>query len=95
MVKNLKITEYQNLNSNTGNIKGPIFWAILKYKNHPSIIAIKEKLKNVKFSFHEVNNEKIEKEIRKLFKNKASQKSDIPITITKDNTDILLHFYLE
>ena len=77
IVKKSKIPEYENLNSNIENIKDPVFRAILKYKNHPSIIAINEKSKNAKFSFHEVNNEKIAKEIRRLNKNKASQKSDI------------------
>ena len=64
----------------------------MKYKNHPSIIAIKEKSKNEKFSFHEV---KIEREIMRLNKNKASQKSDIPIRITKDNVDIFADFLCE
>ena len=67
----------------------------MKYKNHPSIIAIKEKPKNEKFSFHEVNNEKIERGIMRLNKNKASQKSDIPIRIIKDNVDIFADFLCE
>ena len=60
IVKNLKIPEYKHLNANIENVKDPVFRAILKYKNHRSIIAIKEKSKNEKFSFHKVNNEKIE-----------------------------------
>ena len=95
IVKKLKIPEYENLNSNIENIKDPVFRAILKYKNHPSIIAINEKSKNAKFSFHEVNNEKIAKEIRRLNKNKASQKSDIPIRIIKENADIFAEFLCE
>ena len=55
IVKKLKIPEYENLNFNIENIKDSVFRAILKYKNHPSIIAINEKPKNAKFSFHEVN----------------------------------------
>ena len=92
IVKKLKIPEYENLNSNIENIKDPVFRAILKYKNHSSIIAINEKSKNAKFSFHEVNNEKVAKEIRRLNKNKASQKSDIPIRIIKGNADIFAEF---
>ena len=61
------------------------FKAILKYKNHPCFIAIKRKSKNSKFTFDEVDNEKIIKEIKRLNKNKASQKSDIPITIVHEN----------
>ena len=76
-------------------VKDPVFKAISKYKNHPSIIAIKEKSKNAKFSFHEINNEKIEKEIRKLNKNKASQKSDIPSRMIKDNANIFAQFLCE
>ena len=95
IVKKLKILEYENLNSNFENIKDSVFRAIVKYKNHPSIIAINEKSKNAKFSFHEVNNEKIAKEIRRLNKNKASQKSDIPIRIIKENADIFAEFLCE
>ena len=69
IVNNLKIYEFKNLHSNIKDIKDPAFRAVLKYKNHPSIIAMK------------VNNEKIDKEIRRLNKNKASQKFDIPIRI--------------
>ena len=66
IVKNLKIPEYKNLNTNIENVKDPVFRAILKYKNHSSIIAIKEKSKNEKFSFHEVNNEKIARGIMRM-----------------------------
>ena len=37
IVKNLKIPEYENLNPNFEKVKDPVFNAILKYKNHPSI----------------------------------------------------------
>ena len=88
IVKTLKIPEYENLDPNFENVKDPIFTAILKYKNHPSITAIKEKAKNAKFSFHEVGKDKIKKEINRLNKNKASQKSDIPTKIIHDNVDL-------
>ena len=58
IVKNVKIPEYESLNCNFGNVKDPVLKAILKYKNNPSIIAIKEKEKNSKFTFQEVDNEK-------------------------------------
>ena len=45
IVKNLKIPEYENLNCNIQKVKDPVLKATLKYKNHPSIIAIKEKSK--------------------------------------------------
>ena len=43
IVKNLKIPEYENLNYNFQKVKDPMLKAILKYKNHPSIFAIKKK----------------------------------------------------
>ena len=67
----------------------------MKNKDHPSIIAIKEESKNSKFTFHEVDNEKIIKEIKRLNKNKVSQKSDIPITIINENADIFADFLAE
>ena len=66
----------------------------MKYKNHPSIIAIKEKSKNSKFTFHEVDNERIIKEIKRLNKNKASQ-SPIFLLIIHENTDIFADFLAE
>ena len=51
IVKNLKIPGYKNLNSNIENIKDPVFRAVLRFKKHASIIAIKEKLKKDKISF--------------------------------------------
>ena len=95
IVKNLKIPEYENLDSNFENVEGPVLRAILKYKNHPSITVIKEKAKNSVFSFYEVDKDKIKKEINRLNKNKASQKSDIPIKIIHDNVDIFADFIAE
>ena len=51
IVKNLKIPGYENLNSNIENIKDAVFRAVLRFKKHASIIAIKEKLKKDKISF--------------------------------------------
>ena len=95
IVKNVKIPEHENRNRNFEKVKDPVLKAILKYKNHPSIIAIKEKLKNSKCTFHEVGNERIIKEIKSLNKNKASQKSDIPITIIHENADIFANSLAE
>ena len=46
-------------------------------------------------TFHEVDNDRIEKEIKSLNKNKASQKSGIPITINHENADIFADFLAE
>ena len=54
-VKNLKIPEFSDSNSLAENIPHPIFKAILKYKNHPGIIAIKNARNGPVFSFCEVS----------------------------------------
>ena len=53
----------------------------------PQYNSDKRKIKNSKFIFHEVDNVKIIKEIKRLSKNKASKKTDIPITIIYENAD--------
>ena len=66
---------------------------ILKYRNHPSIIAIRDKYKISEcFKFTEVDQKEIEKEIIKLDVNKASQRSDIPTKTIKENIDIFGDF---
>ena len=47
---------------------------------------------NDSFNFIEVDQKQIEKEILKLDVNKASQSSDIPIKILKENTDVFINF---
>ena len=52
---------------------------ILKYRNHPSILAIRERKKaQINFSFKEVSIEEIQKEILNLNDKIVSQNSDIP-----------------
>ena len=63
-MKNLKIAEYEKLNSNFEKVKDPVVKESFKYENHTSIIAIKEKEKHSKFTFHKVGNEKIIKRIK-------------------------------
>ena len=62
----------------------------MKCKNHPSILEIQKNSKNKTFHFEEVNSGKVEKEILKLEKTKASQKTDIPTRIIKENIDIFV-----
>ena len=75
------------------NISDPTLKAILKYRNHPSIIAIRKKYKISEcFKFIEVDQKDIEKEFLKLDVNKASQSSDIPTKIVIENVDIFADF---
>ena len=66
--------------------------AILKYKNHSIILAIQKYSKNKTFHFKEVNFGEVEKEILKLDKTKASQKTDIPASIIKENIHTFAEF---
>ena len=75
------------------NIEDQTLRAILKYKNHPSIIAIQNKFKvGDVFYFRELEKEGIQKEIHKLNNSKVSQHSDIPTKIIKSNSDIFSDF---
>ena len=59
----------------------------------PSILEIQNKCKNqIKFAFEEINLASVEKEINNLKINKASQSSDIPTKIIKENVDIFAEF---
>ena len=62
--------------------------AIAKYRNDPSILAIRErKNAQINFYFKEVSIEEIQKEILNLNNKKASQNSDIRTKIIKENSD--------
>ena len=67
--------------------------AVVRYRNHPSITAIK-KLCNSKFhfSFKIVQKEEILKELNNLNINKATQNTDVPTKIIKENSDIFGDF---
>ena len=92
ILKNLGIPVYDNFDLIIENVKDPAFKAILKYKNYPSIYAIRNTLKNSIFCFKEVTIEEIEKEINRLSSKKAYQNSDIPTRIVKENADFFADF---
>ena len=70
-VKNLNISQCSDFDPIIENTKDPTLKAILKYKKHPSILAIRTKCnKNGAFSFTEVSFKEIETEIRLLKLNK-------------------------
>ena len=75
------------------NIIDPFLKAIDRYRHHPSILAIK-KFCNSKshFLFKNVQKEEILKELNNLNINKATQNTDIPTKIIKENSDIFGDF---
>ena len=96
IVKNLNISQYSDFDPIIEKVKDPTLKAILKYEKHPSILAIRTKCnRNGAFSFKEVSFKEIETEIRLLKLNKASQYSDIPTKIIKENSDIFSSFICE
>ena len=64
IVQNLDISRYSNDEPLVSNTNDATLKAILKYRNHPSIIAIQNKCKGKgNFNFIEVGHKQIEKEI--------------------------------
>ena len=80
IVSNLNIAGYSNCEHLANNISDPILKCVVKYRNHPSILAIGEvcdKHPRRPFSFSKINREEILGEILKLETSKASQDTDI------------------
>ena len=94
IVNKLGIEDVPNDESNLSNIDDPISKAIAKYENHPSILRIKNymKEKDLNFSFEFVDKPKISKEINQLNGKKACQEHDIPVKLIKSNKDLFSHF---
>ena len=84
-VKNLKIPEFSDTNPIAERLSDPTLKAILKYKNHPSIVAIRNANDNSHFHFNEVSVEEVYKEIRKLSTRKSAQS-------TEENADIFADY---
>ena len=64
------------------NSSHPILQPILKYRKHPSILAVKNKNYWQRFNICRVSVEEVVKEIKKLSLKKAAQSSDIPVEIS-------------
>ena len=86
----MKCTDYDTLIDSIENCTRK---ALLKNRNHPSIFEIHKRKKNRwTFYFNEVSIEYTSKEILKLDNKKASQNSDIPTKILKENADIFTEY---
>ena len=93
IVQNLDIQQYNVDDPICENINDPLLKAIVRYRNHPSIVAIK-KFCNSKshFSFNNVQKEEILKELNNLNIHKATQNTYMPTKIIKGNPDIFGDF---
>ena len=88
-IKNLMVPRYTEYDQSIDRVENRTIRTILKYRNHPSILTIRERRKaQINFCFKEVSIEEIQKEILNLNDKKASQNSDIPTKIIKENSDI-------
>ena len=96
IVEKLDIGETLASNIASSHITDPVFNAIKKYEDHPSIKKIKFFMsgKVLKFSFNFETKNKILAEIHNLDKKKACQESDILVKIIKDNIDIFSELIL-
>ena len=95
IVKQLGLFTKEESAISTENSLSEVEIVIAKYGNHPSIIAITEKMEklgNPSFSFEFTSYEEIVKEVNSLKIRKASQKVDIPVRIIKENIDIVSYF---
>ena len=67
----------------------PTLKAIVKRRNHPSILTITSEHENKpKFSFNFVSKEHVFEETQMLDSSKAIQESDTPVKLIKENSDV-------
>ena len=96
IIKKLSLPSAKSYNEeNIDNITNPTYLAIEKYKNHPSILTIKNKMQSLghpSFIFQYVSHYQVLKEVNKLNPRKASQDSDIPVKVIRENIDIVAYF---
>ena len=96
IIQNLKNSQYKEQHSISASISDSVMRAIVKYRAHPSIIAIKENCNSsTRFNFSFVDKENNLKEIKNLKANKATKNTDIPTKLDKENLDILADFIFE
>ena len=89
LLEGLNLHVPENLVNHYCKGEDPISSTILKYQNHPSITATKKiHLLNI-FSFKNASIGDIKKGSQNLYTSKATQKSDLPTKIIKENFDIL------
>lgn len=96
IVPNLNIAQYEPVDSFSSNITDPVLKAVEKYKNHPSIVAIKTRRENINFSFsfQKIERSEILQIISELDPKKAIQSNDIPTKMIKENCEIFADFLL-
>ena len=86
-IKTLNIDENSYIVDSSSSITDPVDKAINTYKNHPSILLIKQKIENVDhFWFKVVSISETEKELRELNSNKTTTFGNIPTKILNQSS---------
>ena len=95
-IKNLSIPQYNETESLSQKIGDSLMKTVLKYRSHPRINLIKENgNSNLCSSFYQIERDEIIKEINNIKRNKATQSTDIPTKLIKENSDIFVNLILE
>ena len=96
-VKSLNIAENTCItNRVSDNLKDPVARAIEKFKTHPSVLIIKNKIfQGNNFSFTEVSQSEIEKEIKNLIVKKATTHKNIPPKVLKTSAMVTAETLLQ
>ena len=93
IVKTLGISDYMHSHTFAKEVNDPTLRAIMKYRNHPSVLRILNKYKNNSiFTFSHVTKEQVLKEVGNLDTSKSSQDTDISTKVIKQNLDIFASF---
>ena len=96
IIQNLKVPQYKEQDPIFASFSDPAIRAIVKYRGHPSIIAIKENCNSsTPFNFSFLDKEDILKEIKNLKANKATQNTNISTKLIKENSGITADFIFE
>ena len=90
VVQELNIDFNWNTDENIESIKDPIQKAIERYKSHPSIIVIREKLSNPNIiDFVDIKENELEKMMANFNTKKGTSFGSVPGKILKDNRKII------
>ena len=96
IVRNLKIFTDHGYDNDFIATDDQVVNAVNKFRNHSSIIMIKNKKKNDQsFSFGPVTYDDVLKKVNTLDTAKVSQQSDIPTKIVKQNSDYFAEYFYE
>ena len=88
ILTSLNLPESQNADQLSDNIDHPTLKAIMKWRNHPRVLAITAVYENrERFTFSSVTLADVAKENNILNSSKAIQEADLPVKLSKDNKD--------